>query len=42
MKPATAASRQMIRFSLDAGNTMNEVKTALTGVQRAIETLRAS
>jgi len=40
MKPVSAASRQMIRFSLDAANTRTEVKSALAGVKRAVETLR--
>jgi cysteine desulfurase len=35
MKPESAASRQMIRFSLGAGNTITEVKAALAAVKRA-------
>ncbi|MBI3950790.1 MAG: aminotransferase class V-fold PLP-dependent enzyme [Acidobacteria bacterium] len=42
MKPESAASRQMIRFSLDAANTADEIKTALVGVRRATDALRAS
>jgi cysteine desulfurase len=42
MKPESAASRQMIRFSLDAANTADEIKTALVGVRRAADALRAS
>jgi cysteine sulfinate desulfinase/cysteine desulfurase-like protein len=42
MKPESAASRQMIRFSLDATNPMAEIKTALVGVRRAADALRAS
>lgn len=41
MKPDTAASRQMIRFSLDAAHTKAEVKEALTAVGRAAGVLRA-
>jgi len=39
MQPGSAASRQMIRFSLDAANTTAEVKNALSGVQQAVEML---
>jgi cysteine sulfinate desulfinase/cysteine desulfurase-like protein len=42
MKPESSASRQMIRFSLDAANTADEIKTALVGVRRATDALRAS
>jgi cysteine desulfurase len=42
MKPESAASRQMIRFSLDVSNTADEIKTALVGVRRAADALRAS
>jgi cysteine desulfurase len=35
MKPESAASRQMVRFSLDAANTATEVNTALAAVKRA-------
>jgi cysteine desulfurase len=40
MKPECAASRQMIRFSLDAENTTTEVQTALAAVKRTAEFLR--
>jgi cysteine desulfurase len=42
MKPECDASRQMIRFSLDVSNTADEIKSALVGVRRAIDALRAS
>ena len=42
MKPESVASRQMIRFSLDVSNTADEIKTALVGVRRATDALRAS
>lgn len=42
MKPECDASRQMIRFSLDVSNTADEIKTALVGVRRATDALRAS
>jgi len=42
MKPECQASRQMIRFSLDVSNTADEVRTALMGVRRATDALRAS
>jgi cysteine sulfinate desulfinase/cysteine desulfurase-like protein len=42
MKPESAASRQMIRFSLDAANTADEIRTALVGVRRATDALRTS
>jgi len=41
MKPESTASRQMIRFSLDAGNTMAEIKTVLAAVKTTIGMLRA-
>jgi cysteine desulfurase len=41
MKPECDASRQMIRFSLDAANTTTEVKTALAAVKGAAECLCA-
>ncbi len=40
MKPDSTASRQMIRFSLDAGNTPAEVKKVLSGVEAAVKMLR--
>jgi cysteine desulfurase len=39
MKPESAASRQMIRFSLDVVNTTTEVTSALAAVKRATELL---
>ena len=39
MKPESVASRQMIRFSLDAVNTTTEAEMALTAVKRAAEFL---
>jgi cysteine desulfurase len=42
MKHDTGASRQMIRFSLDAANTADEIKTALAGVLRVTDALRTS
>ncbi len=39
MKSQSAASRQMVRFSLDAVNTSTELKTALAAVKRAVELL---
>ncbi len=40
MKPDSAASRQMVRFSLDPANTMGDIKQALTVLGRAAMTLR--
>jgi cysteine desulfurase len=40
MKPKSAASRQMIRFSLDAANTQAEIKHALMAVEWAAGALR--
>jgi len=40
MKPESTASRQMIRFSLDAANTAAEIKTVLTSVARVTKMLR--
>ena len=40
MKPSSAASRQMIRFSLDKGNSAVESKAALIALQQATELLR--
>ena len=39
MKPQSATSRQMVRFSLDASNTTIDVQTALVAVKRAAEIL---
>jgi len=39
MKPESAASRQMIRFSLGLENTDADIKTVLNAVQRAVATL---
>jgi cysteine desulfurase len=41
MKPESTASRQMIRFSLDAGDTAAEIKTAVAAVKRTTAMLRA-
>lgn len=41
MKPDSAASRQMIRFSLDGANTGKEVKAALAEVTRATAMLHS-
>ena len=40
MKPESAASRQMIRFSLDSAITTAEIKNALSAVERAARMLR--
>lgn len=40
MKPDSAASRQMIRFSMDAANMKTEIKTVLSSVQQAVKMLR--
>jgi cysteine desulfurase len=40
MKPESAASRQMIRFSLDMANTQTQIKTAFAAIERAIEVIR--
>jgi cysteine desulfurase len=40
MKPESTASRQMIRFSLDAGNTTAEIKGAMTAIERTTEKLK--
>ena len=42
MKSESAASRQMIRLSLDARSTTKEINDALAVVKRAAATLRAS
>jgi cysteine desulfurase len=39
MKPDTAASRQMIRFSLDVSNTPKEVEQTIAAVQNCIRVL---
>lgn len=39
MKPDSTASRQMIRFSLDLGNTADDVKAALPAIERAVKIL---
>ena len=40
MKLESAASRQMIRFSLDTASTTAEIKNVLSGVERAARMLR--
>ena len=40
MKPDTGASRQTIRFSLGAGNTLAGVQTGVESVKRAVLALR--
>jgi cysteine desulfurase len=40
MKPESAASRQMIRFSLAAENSTVEIKKVLSGVEQAAKMLR--
>jgi cysteine desulfurase len=40
MKPDTAASRQMIRFSIDADTTPGQIRSAVTAVERETEALR--
>jgi len=40
MKPDSTASRQMIRFSLDAANTTAEIKKVLSVVEQAAKMLR--
>jgi cysteine desulfurase len=39
MKPDSAASRQMVRFSLDVGNNQEEIREAAAAVQHCIRTL---
>jgi cysteine desulfurase len=39
MKPESAASRQMIRFSLDVNNSQEEIQEAVAAVQRCVRTL---
>ena len=41
MKPESAASRQMIRFSLGLENTATDVKAALSAIARAVSMLRS-
>jgi len=41
MKPESAASRQMIRFSLGLENTTVEVNAALSAIARAVKRLRS-
>jgi len=41
MKPDSTASRQMIRFSLDAANTATEIRTVLTSVARVTKMLHS-
>lgn len=41
MKPGSAASRQMIRFSLSAANTYAETNTAVDALCRTTQTLRS-
>jgi cysteine desulfurase len=41
MKPESAASRQMIRFSLVLTNTAAEVNAALSAIERAVRMLRS-
>jgi cysteine sulfinate desulfinase/cysteine desulfurase-like protein len=41
MKPDSTASRQMIRFSLDAESNAAEIKTAMLAVQKAVRMLAA-
>jgi cysteine desulfurase len=40
MKPDSTASREMVRFSLDSGNTMKEIQTAITSLRKSITALR--
>jgi len=42
MKPDSTASRHMIRFSLDAANTMPEIRTALAALTRTTAMLCSS
>lgn len=39
MKPDSTASQQMIRFSLDVGNSQEEIREAVAAVQRCVRTL---
>ena len=40
MKPDSTASREMIRFSLGVGNTMEEIKAAVSSLQKSVAALR--
>jgi cysteine desulfurase len=40
MKPDTAGSRQMIRFSLGSATTQEQIQSAVTAVRRQAEALR--
>ncbi len=40
MKPESAASRQMIRFSIDAATTSDQIKSAVAAVDREVGALR--
>lgn len=40
MKPESAASRQMVRFSLGRQNTREEVRETLAVLKAAVATLR--
>lgn len=42
MKPESAASRQMIRFSLDVDNSQEEIREAVAAVQHCVRTLDGS
>jgi len=39
MKPDSTASQQMIRFSLDVGNSQGEIREAVAAVQRCVGAL---
>lgn len=40
MKPDSTASREMIRFSLGIGNTMEEIKATVSSLQKSVVALR--
>ncbi len=42
MKPESAASRQMIHFSLDVDNRQEEIRETVAAVQRCVSTLDGS
>ncbi|MBI3796139.1 MAG: aminotransferase class V-fold PLP-dependent enzyme [Deltaproteobacteria bacterium] len=42
MKPDSTASQQMIRFSLDVGNSQEEIRGTVAAVQRCVRTLHSS
>jgi hypothetical protein len=42
MKPESVASRQMIRFSLDAEHSAATTKTVLANLEKAVVALRTS